>query len=142
MIRILLICLVLAFSFDTANAHYDATVLRVVDGDTLEVRIDFTPQLFLITKIRVNGVDTPEKRSKCKNVAAKVKEKEMAALAQKLTELIAGKGTQVTISLLRFGKYAGRYIADVQTPVGNLAKELIKAGLGREYHGGKRKGWC
>ena len=52
---------------------YDWKVLRVVDGDTLEIDVSsmkLPPELGL--KVRVLGVDTPEKggRAKCPSEAA------------------------------------------------------------------------
>ncbi len=44
---------------------------------------------------------------------------------------------------LKRGKYAGRVVADVKLNNGdNLAAKIISQGLGREYHGGAREGWC
>ena len=44
---------------------------------------------------------------------------------------------------ITLGKYAGRIIADVSLADGrSLAALVIGAGLGREYDGGTRLGWC
>ena len=49
-------------------------------------------------------------------------------------------GMQLTNATL--GKYAGRVVADVWVGGEKLSDLLITEGLGREYHGGAREGWC
>jgi len=49
----------------------------------------------------------------------------------------------VFLQNVKYGKYAGRVVADVKLNSGdNLAAKIISQGLGREYHGGAREGWC
>jgi len=52
-------------------------------------------------------------------------------------------GDHVQLTNITLGKYAGRVIADVLLADGrSLTALLIAEGLGREYHGGTRLGWC
>jgi endonuclease YncB( thermonuclease family) len=52
-------------------------------------------------------------------------------------------GEVVQLENVKHGKYAGRVVAEVILDGGeNLADKIISQGLGREYHGGKREGWC
>jgi len=52
-------------------------------------------------------------------------------------------GEVVFLEHVKHGKYAGRVVADVKLNSGdNLAAKIINQGLGREYHGGAREGWC
>ena len=47
-------------------SEYFATVERIIDGDTLEVRVDLWPGLQAINVLRVRGIDAPELRgAKC-----------------------------------------------------------------------------
>ncbi len=49
----------------------------------------------------------------------------------------------VSLSAIRYGKFAGRILARVQTAAGkDLSETLISAGLGRAYSGAKRQEWC
>lgn len=57
-----------------------AEVVRVIDGDTLLVRARIWPGQTVETKVRLDGVNTPEKRGKC------VQEKELAAEATAFME--------------------------------------------------------
>jgi endonuclease YncB( thermonuclease family) len=52
-------------------------------------------------------------------------------------------GEVVQLENVKHGKYAGRVVAEVILDGGeNLADKIIGQGLGREYHGGRREGWC
>jgi len=111
-------------------------VLKVLDGDTLEVRMDVWLNQQIETKLRIIGIDTPEIKGKCPF------EREKAQEAKKeIIRLI--NDNFVTIYNIRYGKYAGRVIADVKTADGiNLANYMLEKGLARSYKGKKRKSWC
>ena len=58
MIKILLTLILLSIS---SNAYaYEWEILRVVDGDTLEIKNECFPKELKLS-VRVNSVDTPEK---------------------------------------------------------------------------------
>jgi micrococcal nuclease len=112
-----------------------AQVVSVYDGDTITVRARIWLGQEVETKVRLDGIDTPELRGKCKD------EKELAKKARDFLVKLAG--STVTLRDIRYGKYAGRVVAKVFTEGGDdLAASLIKAGHGRPYGGGKRQGWC
>ena len=50
-------------------------------------------------------------------------------------------GKRIELRPLRRDKYF-RVLADVYVDGKSLSQSLIKAGLGREYHGGKKGSWC
>jgi len=113
-----------------------AKVVRVHDGDTFTVEAYPWPGLEAKASVRVNGVDTPEIRGKCD--AEKQKAREARDFVK---SLILGK--VVFLEHVKHGKYAGRVVADVKLEDGDrLADKIIGQGLGREYHGGRREGWC
>ena len=122
---------------------YDWKVLRVVDGDTLEIDVSsmkLPPELGL--KVRVLGVDTPEKggRAKCPSEAAlAIKATEHT---KKLVETAKANNTTITFTKVKWDKFGGRINADVVVGDVNLAKSLIAAGLAREYYGEEKKSWC
>lgn len=102
--------------------------LRAVDGDTL---VETTTG----ERIRVMGVDTPELRARC------AAEAELAQRAKAMTGWLLLQGA-VVHRTGRLDKY-GRTLAYVEIPgVGDLGTALIRAGVGRDYHGGHREGWC
>ncbi len=115
-----------------------AELVRVIDGDTLVVRAHIWLGQRLETRVRLDGLDTPELRGKCD------RERELARAARdwvaaRLTET----GANLTLTDIAYGKYAGRVLATVRLGDGaNLAQALIKAGYARPYQGGRRGGWC
>ncbi len=112
------------------------SVIKVLDGDTLEVSIDVWLNQQVETKLRIIGIDTPEIKDKCPSE----KKKALEAHSE-VVRLI--NDSEVTIYNIRYGKYAGRVIADVKTADGvDLADYMIEKGLARPYKGKKRKGWC
>ncbi|WP_225889771.1 thermonuclease family protein [Indioceanicola profundi] len=115
-----------------------AEVVKVVDGDTLDVRVRIWLDQEILTKVRMDGIDTPESRSRCKA------EKEMARRARgRLESLVTGAKDIVLLRDISHDKYGGRVRARVLLPDGtDLAAALIAEGHARKYDGGKRKPWC
>ena len=65
--RIIFIILIIVSPFASAeeiNSSYRAMVVRVLDGDTIELDMQIWPQLIQRTKLRLDGINTPEKRGK------------------------------------------------------------------------------
>ena len=113
-----------------------ATVLRVVDGDTLLVRAHIWVDQEVRVAVRLRGVDTPETRAGC------AAERALAARAAEFTRRAVAK-QRVRLSAVSGGKYFGRVLADVTTADGRaLGPELVAAGLARPYESGARTGWC
>lgn len=104
------------------------TVLKVVDGDTID--IDIPDGDHLDTRIRLIGVDTPE--TKHPTVGLMYYGPEATAFT---TRLALGK--QVTVLLDTAGDQRGHYgrlLAYIQLPDGNILNaEIIKNGYGYAY---------
>lgn len=118
---------------------YEATVVYVADGDTVEAVISTWPQQYVQTRIRVRGVDTPEKGGYAQCDA----ERELAAKATAFaTEMLLSK--DVTVVDVGLDKYGGRYVADLIMADGTrYSTKLIEAGYAVAYDGGtKTKPWC
>lgn len=137
------LCLILALSPIAASAKeiygsYKADVLRVIDGDTIEIDVHIWPQLIQRTKLRLSEVNTPEKRGR--NISEC--EKRAGQQATNFTQQwLKGAGT-VTVSEIQLGKYAGRVLGKLSKNGEDLGRALIKAGHAKPYKGGKRKPWC
>lgn len=120
---------------DTLPGPIPARVVRVVDGDTVEVEAQIWLGQTVQTHVRLRGVDTPELRGRC------AEERNKAQAARDL--LSARIGPQVMLLDVGFDKYAGRVVARLQSLQGqDMAAELVKAGLARPYDGGGRTPWC
>ncbi len=122
---------------DTLPGPIEAKVLKVIDGDTIEIKAKIWLGQDIVTKVRVEGIDTPElRRSKCQL------EKEMAQAAKEaLINFLAGQ--KVTLRNIKNGKYAGRVVAEVYNFQDlSVSDFLIGANLAHSYQGKKRTGWC
>jgi micrococcal nuclease len=113
-----------------------ATVVEVIDGDTLSVEVPVWLGVALSTKVRLKGIDTPELHGRCP------REKSLAAEARR--RLTDAATPQVRLTNVEGDKYYGRVEADVATvPDGlDLSAVMLASGLARPYDGGKRRGWC
>ena len=110
-------------------------VIRVYDGDTFFVNIKgFHPIIGDTIGIRIAGVDTPERRGGDDYT------KKLARKARLYTEKRLLKAKVIILKNIRRGKYF-RIVADVYVDGENLGKELVRVGLGKKYHGGKKPTW-
>jgi len=110
-------------------------VLKVVDGDTFDARIEVKPGLRVTTRVRLRGVDAPELHAACE------RERIGAEAAERALRAILAEGG-VTIHDLGEDKY-GRLLGMVATrATPNVSEALIARGVVRRYDGGRRRGWC
>lgn len=118
---------------------YDATILRVIDGDTVAFQAPFLPDpLKKELSIRVFGVDTPEKgfRSQCQS------EDLLGKAATNFTKDTIANGKKLQIVLMDWDKYGGRVLGDVIIDGQSLRMLLINKGYAREYYGEAKTSWC
>ena len=114
-------------------------ITRVIDGDTVEIAVDFLPSpLPPKLSIRVIGVDTPEKapRAQCDAEAAK------AQAASKFTKDAVANAIETEVVILKWDKYGGRVLGEVYLDKKSLSEMLITAGLARPYKGEAKSSWC
>ena len=115
----------------------EATVVRVIDGNTVEVDARPWPEMTIRTAVRLLAFDAPELRGKCEE------ERAAARAATAALERILPVGAPVQLAAVRAGKYAGRVVAQIVTADGRDPIEtLLEDGHGRIYDGGRRKSWC
>jgi len=116
---------------------YNATLDRIIDGDTLDCILDlgFSCKLHK-QRIRLAGIDTPESRINTKRYPERAKEKIMGKAAkERLKELCTGK---FKVKSLGKGKY-GRILGIPYTEDGrDICALLISEGHAVEYWGGKK----
>ncbi|MEA2018876.1 MAG: thermonuclease family protein [Campylobacterota bacterium] len=112
-------------------------VTSIYDGDTFRVNINSYPNIIgKKMAIRVNGIDTPEIRTKC------IKEKLLAREAKQLTVSTLRGAKVIELRNLQRGKYF-RIVADVYVDDKSLGDILIRNKLAVKYDGGtKVKDWC
>ena len=114
---------------------------RVVDGDTIDVTIDLGFDLMKKERVRVAGVDTPEKRTR------NLEEKALGIdatnwLKGKLDSAIKGDDELTIRTELKggVGKY-GRLLGWLYVGTSDLSlnEEMITEGYAWEYDGGTKK---
>jgi len=110
-----------------------AVVMRIIDGDTLRVRL---PGGKRARTVRLRDVDAPELKGRCPTEIA------LAHRAKAELERLAPVGSTVTLSATKSDKYENRIDAKVHGPSGDVSTSLLAAGLVRPYKGGTRGGWC
>ena len=113
---------------------------RVVDGDTIDVTIDLGFDLFKKERVRVAGVDTPEKRTR------DLEEKELGIdatnwLKEKLEGAVAGDDDLIIRTELDggVGKY-GRLLGWLYVGADELSlnEQMITEGYAHAYDGGTK----
>ena len=114
-------------------------ITRVIDGDTVEIAVDFLPSpLPPKLSIRVMGIDTPEKAPRAQCDA----EAELAKKASAFTKNAVANALEVDIKILKWDKYGGRVLGEVYLDHQSLAESLVSAGLARHYEGDAKQSWC
>ena len=114
---------------------------RVVDGDTIDVTIDLGFDLYKKERVRVAGVDTPEKRTRDKE------EKELGIdatnwLKDRLEAAIAGEAdlvirTELVGGVGKYGRLLGwLYIGDQELSLNEI---MITEGYAWPYDGGTKQ---
>ena len=113
-----------------------AFVERVIDGDTLAVRVRIWLNQELKVLVRLAGIDTPELKGRC------LSERRMARAARRFVQQKVGQ-RKIYLTNIRRGKYAGRVVANVQLATGDtLSSTLIQAGFAQTYAKRRHRGWC
>ena len=114
---------------------------KVLDGDTIDVTIDLGFDLYKKERVRIAGVDTPEKRTR------DLEEKELGIdatnwLKEKLESTLAGDDqlfirTELVGGVGKYGRLLGWcYIGDAEV---SLNEQMITEGYAWEYDGGTKQ---
>lgn len=127
----------------SARFWYGATVLKVVDGDTVDLMIDLGFNIHHKIRVRLYGVNTPESRTK------DLAEKEMGLKAKQFTENWMTRHKWVYVNTIpdkndKYGRVLARIFSsddvnDIKTACLNL--DIIESGYAREYFGLGDKTW-
>ena len=117
-------------------------IKKVVDGDTIDVVIDLGFDIYKHERVRIAGIDTPEKRTR------DLEEKALGIdatnwLKKKLEDTIAGEGDELTIRTELVGgtgKY-GRLLGwlYINEDAVSLNEQMIEEGYAWAYDGGTKQ---
>ena len=115
-------------------------IVKVLDGDTIDVLIDLGFDLYKKERVRIAGVDTPEKRTR------NLEEKELGIdatnwLKKELEDVLAGDDeliirTELHGGVGKYGRLLGwLYVGDEQV---SLNEQMITQGYAHAYDGGTK----
>ena len=116
-------------------------IVKVLDGDTIDVIIDLGFDLYKKERVRIAGVDTPEKRTR------DLEEKALGVdatewLTKQLDGAISGEDdlvirTELDGGVGKYGRLLGwLYIGDKTE---SINEQMIQQGYAWEYDGGTKK---
>ena len=119
--------------------EYKVNILKVVDGDTVDVDIDLGFGVWLRNeRVRIMGIDTPESRT-----SDKIEKVFGEAAKQRLTSLLSSEAVLMSqVSKMgenMKGKF-GRILGDFKTINDQIVTEmLMNEGHAVAYHGGDKE---
>ena len=122
--------------------EYDVTVVKVVDGDTVDVDIDLGFGVTLKDeRVRIMGIDTPESRTRDKvedlfGEAAKARLKELMKHGGKLITTEDRKGEDMKG---KFGRILGDFKVDYNGEMKKVTDIMTEEGHCVPYFGGSKE---
>jgi micrococcal nuclease len=107
----------------TTPREYPARVVRVIDGDTVDLDVDVGFRSTYRDRFRLNGLNAPEGKT---------------AAGARLSDLLY-TGREVVVTTYKPEKF-GRWLADIAVPevCSSVCEMLLAEGLAVKYDGGKR----
>lgn len=116
---------------------YKSTVIKIVDGDTVDLMVDLGFDINFKMRVRLYGINTPELRASDPTIVAKAQE------AKTFVSSLLPVGKQVYIQTIKdktekYGRYLATIFLDEVLTVPSLNQQLIDKGLAVAYFGGKR----
>tara|TARA_R100000655_G_scaffold77938_1_gene117315 strand:- start:35874 stop:36281 length:408 start_codon:yes stop_codon:yes gene_type:complete len=118
---------------------YNCSLVRVIDGDTIDVDIDLGFGVWLKKqRVRLAGIDTPESRTR------NLKEKALGLKAKdRLIELCTGAFKVKSLGKGKYGRILGIPYTegnkDILGSSKDICKILVQEGHAVEYWGGTKK---
>ena len=114
--------------------YFVKSVDRVVDGDTIDISIDLGFDLTKKERVRLEGIDKPEKRTK------NPKEKEMGYQATEFLEMHLMEASKLTVKTEKEGKF-GRmlgWLYKSENDTTSINQIMIDKGYAWAYDGGTK----
>jgi len=108
--------------------YNNAEVVRVIDGDTVRLKVDVGFRMVYEDNFRLEGIDTPERGKKG-----------FTESTQRMSDWLLANGNKVRVEVTKRDKY-GRYLAKlISISSGEIVNEvMVTEGYAKEYFGGKR----
>ena len=107
-------------------------VVRVVDGDTIDIIIDLGFSLAKKERVRLAGIDAPESRT------TDLEEKKMGLESKEFLTRRLNDCVNLRVKTEKDGKY-GRMLGWIYCGETNINKEMIYRGYAWKYDGGTKQ---
>lgn len=109
-------------------------IIKIVDGDTIDVNIDLGFDVTVKQRVRLDGIDTPE------SITSNLLEKQMGLESKKYLENWLSDKKDLIINTSKDDKY-GRILARISDNTSStcINDEMIKLGYAWSYDGGTKK---
>tara|TARA_R100001594_G_scaffold127063_1_gene164612 strand:- start:124 stop:513 length:390 start_codon:yes stop_codon:yes gene_type:complete len=107
-------------------------IVKVVDGDTVDIIIDLGFDLSKKERVRLAGIDTPESRTR------DLEEKKLGLEAKEFLERRLLDCVKLIVKTEKDGKY-GRMLGWFYCSQININTEMVERGYAWEYDGGKKE---
>ena len=107
--------------------EYNAICIRVVDGDTIDARVDLGFSVWIECRVRLEGIDAPETRTK------NLEEKQAGLKTKAFLQAIMDEcGHKFVLKSHGVGKY-GRCLGTIYVDGESINQRLLAEGLAEEY---------
>ncbi|HAW74608.1 MAG TPA: nuclease [Alteromonas australica] len=107
--------------------HYKVyQVNRIVDGDTVDLTVDLGFGIFHKIRVRLEGIDTPETRTR------DLREKAAGIRATDFLNELINNATELTLTTEKAGKY-GRYLGTLWDRSHSINQTMIDEGHAEVY---------
>ena len=108
--------------------EYNAICTRVVDGDTIDARVDLGFSVWIECRVRLEGIDAPETRTK------NVEEKQAGLKTKAFLQAIRHEcGHKFVLKSHGVGKY-GRCIGTIYVHGEDINQRLLAEGYAERYN--------
>ena len=109
-------------------------IVKVVDGDTIDIVIDLGFNLSKKERVRIAGIDSPESRTK------DLEEKKLGLESKEFLKrrLEDGRASGLRVKTEKDGKY-GRMLGWIYVGQQNINTEMVDRGYAWFYDGGSKK---
>lgn len=104
--------------------QYWAEIVKVIDGDTIDLKVDLGFHLFMCIRVRLARINSYEMKSE------KEEERKLAESGKAYIESF--KTQKIIIQCKKTEKY-GRWLAEVYVDLLNLSDELLRLKLAKPY---------
>tara|TARA_Y100000592_G_scaffold16485_1_gene24513 strand:+ start:3355 stop:3687 length:333 start_codon:yes stop_codon:yes gene_type:complete len=107
--------------------EYRAKLIKIIDGDTIDVKIDLGFGISLKKRVRLFGINAPETRSKDSD-----EKKAGLASKRRLEAVLEASDGKFILKSKGVGKF-GRCLGEILVDNVNINQLLIKEGLAEVY---------